>query len=62
MNIEKRNAWIRAYAKTLPKRVHHENEWVSMNYHVWMPLARQWKMSIIEIKKIVKGDNHGRTS
>lgn len=57
MDIEKRNARIRAHAKALPKRVP-DDEWVSMNYHVWMPLARRWKMSIMEIKEIVKGGNH----
>lgn len=54
-DIVKRNARIRAHAKALPRQVCCRKHWVSMNYHVWMPLARHWKMPIAEIKQIVKG-------
>jgi hypothetical protein len=33
--------------------------WISMNEHVYMPLARQWKMPVREIKRIVKGETDG---
>lgn len=54
-DVEKRDNRIRAHAKSLAKngsccRKH----WVSMNFHVWMPLARRWQMPIQEIKKIVR--------
>lgn len=41
------------HAKGLPRGIY-PKEWINMNYHVWMPLARHWKMPIKAIKMIVK--------
>lgn len=64
MDTKKRDARIKAHAKALARRGagcygDHgcQKHWISMNFHVWMPLARHWKMPIREIKKIVRGGN-----
>lgn len=51
--MQTREDRIYAHYRSLKGKVCCPKHWYGMSYHVWMPLARAWKMPIREIKEVI---------